>query len=80
MPQRISPLDIVFDPTAPNFIDTPKIVRSLVPLGEVKQMLMTQAGGSESEIEAAKELYKYLKDLRLMVREYLRSTKTECTM
>jgi hypothetical protein len=28
--KRISPLDIVFDPTAPSFISSPKIIRTLV--------------------------------------------------
>lgn len=32
---RISPFDIAFDPTARTFEDTPKIVRSLVSLGQV---------------------------------------------
>jgi hypothetical protein len=31
--QRISPLDIVFDPTAPSFAEAPKIVRSLKNMG-----------------------------------------------
>lgn len=33
---RISPLDIVFDPTATNFDDTPKIIHSLKTLGSLK--------------------------------------------
>lgn len=35
---RISPYDIVFNPTAPDFNSSPKIVRSLVSLGELKRM------------------------------------------
>lgn len=31
--QRISPYDIVFDPTAPTFAESPKIIRSLVSIG-----------------------------------------------
>ena len=31
--QRISPYDIVFDPTAPSFAESPKIIRSLVSIG-----------------------------------------------
>jgi len=34
---RISPNDIVFNPTASSFNHTPKIIRSLVQLGEVKR-------------------------------------------
>lgn len=42
---RISPYDIVFDPTAAHWKDTPKIVRSIVKLGEVKKMI--EAGGND---------------------------------
>lgn len=34
--QRINPLDIVFDPTAPSFAESPKIIRSLRTLGSLK--------------------------------------------
>lgn len=36
--RRISPLDIVFNPLAERFIDSPKIVRSLRNIGELKLM------------------------------------------
>ena len=36
--RRISPLDIVFDPTAPTFREAPKIIRSLVTLGDLAAM------------------------------------------
>lgn len=35
---RIAPQDIVFNPLAATFKDTPKIVRSLVTIGDLKQM------------------------------------------
>ncbi len=35
---RISPFDIVFDPTASSFCDTPKIIRSMYTLGDIKEM------------------------------------------
>ena len=34
--KRISPEDIVFDPTAATFLDTPKIVRSVMTLGDLR--------------------------------------------
>lgn len=43
MPKRISPYDIVFDPTADSFENTPKIVRTLLTVGQFKKM----AEGSE---------------------------------
>ena len=36
--ERISPYDIVFDPTAADFTKTPKIIRSVVTLGELHKM------------------------------------------
>lgn len=36
---RVSPHDIVFNPTAASFADTPKIIRSLKTLGEIKRMV-----------------------------------------
>jgi len=36
---RISPHDIVFNPTAVSFEKTPKIIRSIVDLGELRQMI-----------------------------------------
>ena len=38
--RRISPLDIVFNPTAPNFKTAPKIIRTLLTTGEVKDMIL----------------------------------------
>jgi hypothetical protein len=36
---RISPFDIVFNPTASSFEDTPKIVRSVLTLGEIQRKI-----------------------------------------
>ena len=43
---RISPLDIVFDPTAASFEDTPKIVRSVKALGEIQDLANTHGEDS----------------------------------
>lgn len=37
--RRISPLDIVFDPTATDFMKTPKIIRELTTLGELSVLI-----------------------------------------
>lgn len=66
---RISPLDIVFNPTAPDFESAPKIIRSFVSLGEVKDILM-QGRVTEEERNAAEELYQYLRDIRQRVSEF----------
>lgn len=59
---RLSPLDIVFDPLATTFRRTPKVVRSFVSLGELKEML-TRESTPENEVEL-QGLWDYLKDLR----------------
>jgi len=69
MLRRISPLDIVFNPTAPSFADTPKIVRSLVSLGEVKK-IMEQDAKTPEDLEAAEAIYDYLKRLRFQVGQH----------
>ena len=38
-PVRIDPLNIVFNPTAASWADTPKIVRSMMTIGEAKEVL-----------------------------------------
>ena len=37
--QRISPYDIVFNPTASSFEKSPKIIKSILSLGEIKQLI-----------------------------------------
>jgi hypothetical protein len=40
--ERISPFDITFNPTAPNFEDSPKFVRYVKGLGELKKDIMNR--------------------------------------
>lgn len=66
--RRISPLDIVMNPTAPNFIQSPKFIRSVITLGELKKYL---EGLSNDENQASyQKLYDYLKNIRFMARSY----------
>lgn len=64
--RRINPLDIVFNPTAPTFQDAPKIIRSVISLGEVKELLDRDAK-TDQEREDGKKLLAYMKDLRSYV-------------
>lgn len=64
--RRISPLDIVFNPTAESFIQSPKIIRSIISLGELKEMLERMS--NDENREEYEELYKYLKDIRFHAR------------
>lgn len=53
---RISPQDIVFNPTAGSFYNTPKIIRSLVSMGETKEMFQRMSL-SEGDREIAEACY-----------------------
>lgn len=60
--RRISPLDIVMNPTAESFQRSPKIIRSIISKGELKKMLMSMST-SENQ-EEYEELWRYLSDIR----------------
>lgn len=60
--RRISPLDIVVNPTAESWHRSPKVVRSLLNIGEVKELL-ERMSNDENRAEY-EELWKYLKDIR----------------
>lgn len=62
VPRRISPLDIVFNPIAATFESSPKIVRTMMTLGELKKVLQVES--TDKDPEAYKDLFKYLTDLR----------------
>lgn len=66
--RRISPLDLVMNPTAENFMQSPKIVRSIISMGEVKELLERLSTGENRQ--AYEELFKYLKDIRFHARTF----------
>lgn len=66
MLKRISPLDIVFNPTAPTFIEAPKVVRSLLSMGEIKKLLESMS--TDENRKAYEDLFAYLRDIRITVR------------
>lgn len=61
--RRISPLDIVFNPIATDFESTPKIIRSIISIGELAQLLESSSS-DEGEKLAAQELMDYLMEYR----------------
>lgn len=65
--RRISPLDIVFNPVAPTFDTAPKIIRSWVSLGEVKEIIERETGDKEQ----AKAIFDYLRGVRESVHGYV---------
>lgn len=66
-PRRISPEDIVFNPTAPSFYETPKIIRSMVTFGEVKALIDSMT--TPENAEEMKDLFNYLKTTRTTMRQ-----------
>ena len=66
--KRISPLDIVFNPTAENFIQSPKIVRSIISMGELNELL--QRMSNDENREEYEKLYDYLKEIRFHARTF----------
>lgn len=62
--RRISPLDIVFNPIAPDFASSPKIVRSLLSKGEVKEMMERMSKESEEQQKFLDELWGYMQEIR----------------
>lgn len=59
---RISPLDIVFDPTAASFADTPKIIRSIKTLGSLKADIEDRP-----EMGYQQEVFNFIGDYRRML-------------
>ena len=62
---RISPFDIVFNPVAPDFYSSPKIIRSLLTRGEIKGMIE-----ADSSNEYLKGIYERMIGSRQAVSGY----------
>jgi hypothetical protein len=60
--RRINPFDIVVNPTAENFQVSPKIVRSVISLGELKELM--QRMSEDGNREMYDELWKYIREIR----------------
>lgn len=66
MMRRISPLDIVCNPAADNWVNSPKFVRTIMSMGELKDYLEKQSNTENRE--AYQNLYNYLKEIRTRAR------------
>ena len=66
--RRISPLDLVMNPTTENFLSSPKVVKSLISKGEVKKML--EKVSNDENRDAYKALWEYFKDIRTQAVAY----------
>ncbi len=66
--RRISPLDMVMNPVAEDYLSSPKFIRSIVSLGELRDML-AKLSTFENQ-QAMEELFDYLKDIRYHARTF----------
>lgn len=73
--RRISPMDIVFNPIANNFVDSPKIVKSLISWGELKKLLEQQSTSEDEQFY--KDLYQYLQDYRAEAKGFAGDLRVE---
>ncbi len=73
--KRISPLDTIFNPVAATYSDSPKIIRSLVSLGEVKEML--ERISTDENREANMALWQYMLDVRKQVATFAGEVATK---
>lgn len=65
-PRRVNPLDIVMNPLAPTFIDSPKIIRSLISIGELKKIIDSlSVDENKQEYE---DIFNYFRDYRAMTK------------
>lgn len=74
--RRISPFDIVIDPTAPDIYRSPKIVRSITSLGDLKEYLQ-RLSTDDGEREAAEEMFDYLRNIRLRMSSFTGELSTK---
>lgn len=68
MVKRVNPLDIVMNPTAENFLASPKIIRSIISLGELRDHL--QRMSQDENTEEYMKLYEYLMNIRFQARTF----------
>jgi len=64
--KRVSPLDIVVNPTADEWTSSPKFYRTIMSMGELKDYL--EANSNDENREAFQNLYDYLKEIRMRAR------------
>lgn len=66
--RRINPLDIVMNPTAESFTSSPKVIRSIISMGELRELL--QRMSNDENQQEYEDLFAYLKDLRFNARTF----------
>jgi len=66
--RRISPLDMIMNPVADSFTTTPKIIRSMIGMGELRELLERMS--NDENQEEYQTLFDYLKNIRFRAREF----------
>jgi hypothetical protein len=66
--KRISPLDMVMNPTAENFTQSPKMIRSMTSMGELRKLLNSLT--TDENRQEYEDLYDYLKNIRYHARTF----------
>jgi hypothetical protein len=66
VPVRVSPLDITFNPIARSFRDSPKIIRAIFTLGELKKFVSQLASVGDNMVDS-KQVFEYLKSYRAQI-------------
>lgn len=66
--KRISPLDIVFNPIAESFEKTPKIIRTLMSIGELRKQI--ERASQDENTQRMKDVYNYIIDIRNQTASY----------
>ena len=61
--KRLSPWDLVLNPTSPSVEQSPKIVRSIITLGDLKELIERESQ-EEGDFAAAKATFDYLMEVR----------------
>jgi hypothetical protein len=62
VPERINPLDIVFNPVARDFESSPKIIQTLTNLGELKERI--ESLSDERPKEELQRIFNYIRNVR----------------
>ena len=68
MVRRLSPLDVVMNPTSENFVESPKFIRSVISMGELRSLLGRMS--NDENRAQYEELYDYLKNIRFHARTF----------
>jgi hypothetical protein len=66
--RRINPLDLVMNPTAENFIQSPKLIRSIISMGELRELLGRMT--NDENHDEYEKLFDYLRDIRYHARSF----------